>query len=86
MLYAITDAGPVRLATIGWRERHVYIQVRSAGTLRIAAQRTTLLARRSGQDQGIHIVAGDGILRFPWRGELWAISTSGTVYVVVEVV
>jgi len=83
-MIVVAGKSPLLVATLKKRE-NVYLQVLSTGTVRVAASRQTLENTSRGLNGGLSITSSDGIRRFPWQGEFWAVGNGAPVVLDIEV-
>jgi len=64
----------------------VHIQVIGANTVRVGTACNELQQPVAGINQGLSIVAADGIVSLWWSGELWVIGSAPNTFFDIEVI
>jgi hypothetical protein len=77
MVQSIPQARPILIRHQAERY-YVHVQVLGAGAIRIGKSMWELLTPLTGGvNQGQVIASADGVQRFWWKGELWAVGEGG---------
>lgn len=86
MVVAVDQRSARLMGEFGAARVRVHVQVIGANTLRLATSERELQQPVAGIDQGLSIIAGDGIVSLWWSGELWAIGNAPNTYFDIEVI